>query len=587
MHAGNYVYHTGGWGTGEILEVSPVREQLSIEFENVSGRKHITFSNAFKTLLPLPHEHFLARRFANPDKLEQEAKDDPVSVIKALLRDLGPKTAAEIKDELSELVIPEKEWSKWWQSTRNKLKKDPMVQTPENLKDVFKLLKSEVSHEEQLHKAFHSKTDIDEIILTTYNFMRDQPKMLKKKEVSESLFTRLNDILKNDSPSKAQEFQILVLLEDFLGHKTDGKSASDIVSKHKDPESILNAIEILALKKKALTFIREHSSEWVPLFCALLPATQQSALRDYIFKELNQDAKAKPQLLHLLKDLVDHPVKNPDLLVWYFQKITSKDETDLPYGDKEGKCRFFDSFLILFSAIESKAEFKDLTKKMYTMLLAKRYALVRALIEGTSIEFIKEFLLLVSKCQTFTDHDQKILRSLAEVVHPTLSAAKKHKGHHHDANVIWTTEAGYLKTQERAKTIGTVEIVENAREIEAARALGDLRENSEYKFALERRSRLQGELKMLSDQLSKARLITPDDISPNEVGVGSVVTIQDHKNHKITYTILGPWDADTNANVLSFQSKLAQALCNHKVGDTVNFKDEDYKILAVKSYLDK
>ena len=135
--------------------------------------------------------------------------------------------------------------------------------------------------------------------------------------------------------------------------------------------------------------------------------------------------------------------------------------------------------------------------------------------------------------------------------------------------------------------VGTVEIVENAREIEAARALGDLRENSEYKFALEKRSRLQAELKMLSDQLSRSRLITPDDISPDEIGVGSVIELQDSKKKKISYTILGPWDADPDSCVLSFQSKLAQELCGHKAGDVVKFKDEDYKILSVRSYLDK
>lgn len=139
----------------------------------------------------------------------------------------------------------------------------------------------------------------------------------------------------------------------------------------------------------------------------------------------------------------------------------------------------------------------------------------------------------------------------------------------------------------RAKIVGTIEILENAREIEAARALGDLRENSEYKFALEKRSRLQGELKTLSDQLSHARLITPDDISPDEAGIGSVVQIEDSTNKITTYTILGPWEADPDSNILSFQSKLAQAMCGLKKGDNFTFREEDYKVLDVQSYLNK
>lgn len=582
---GKFVFHTGGWGTGEIIEISSIREQLAIEFENVSGRKHITYANAFKTLIPLSDEHFLARRFADADQLEKEAKEEPVLVVKLLLKDLGPKTASEIKDALCELVIPEADWTKWWQNARAKLKKDPLVQAPENLKDVFILRKIEVSHEERMSRAFHSKKAIDEVIHTSYNFVRDLPKAFKKQDVNHSLKSKLLDLLNDPNLTKLQELQLLILLEDYFSHPIEGKPLKDFICSIKEIEKVINGIEVIALKKKALSLVRESYTDWVPLFCSFLNSVMQGTLRDYILKELNRDP-SKKHVVKLLQDLVEKPTTNPELFVWYFQKIAAHENPGLPYADKTGQCLFFEALLILLNAIETKPEYKDLTKKIYTLLLAKRYAIVRSIIENTSLEFIKEFLLLASKCQTFTDHDQKILRSLAEVVHPSLAAIKSRKGSYMDNNVIWTTEAGYLKTQERAKIVGTIEILENAREIEAARALGDLRENSEYKFALERRSRLQGELKALSDQLSHARLITPNDISLNEVGVGNVVKIEDNKQQAIVYTILGPWEADPDAHILSFQSKLAQAMCGSKVGETFSFRDEEFKILEIKSYLD-
>jgi transcription elongation factor GreA-like protein/transcription elongation GreA/GreB family factor len=586
MNVGKFVYHNGGWGTGEIMEISSVREQIAVEFENVSGRKHITFANAFKTLIPLPDEHFLARRFADADKLEREAKKDPLEVIKVLLRDIGPKTAAEIKDELCELVIPEPEWTKWWQTARTKLKKDPLIQTPESLKDVFSLRKQEVSHEERMKRAFHSKTNNDEIILASYNFVRDLPKAAKKHEINNSLKTKLLDLLEDPSLTKAEELQTLILLEDYFSHPIPGRKLKDFILSFEDVEDVINGIDIVALKKKALTLVREFNIEWTPLFISLLNSVQQSALRDYIFKELNQ-GDAKKYLLKVLQEIVEKPMKNPEFFFWYFQKIAGQEDSQLPYADKKGQCQFLDAFLILLNAIETKPEYKDLIKKMYNLILAKRYALIRTIIEGSSLEFIKEFLLLASKCQTFSVHDQKILRSLAEVVHPSLAVAKAKRGSQYDHNTVWTTETGYLKTQERAKIIGTIEILENAREIEAARALGDLRENSEYKFALEKRSRLQGELKTLSDQLSHARLITPNDISLNEIGVGNVVELEDGKGQLVEYTILGPWDADPDQFILSFQSKLAQAMCGLQQGESFTFRDEDYKIVGIKSYLNK
>lgn len=584
MGKGKFVFHTGGWGTGEIVDVSSVREQLAVEFENVPGRKHITFVNAFKTLIPLADDDFRARRFADPDLLEKQAKEDPLTIIKILLRDLGPKTASEIKDELCELVIPEADWTKWWQTTRARLKKDPMIASPESLKGVFSIRLKEVSQEDRLQRAIHDKSAPEQMILAAYNFVRDLPPNQKKHDVKNSLKEKLLSLLNDPLITPAQELQVHILLDMHFGHAVEKKSIKELICTLKDVQDTVNAIDIVAIKKKALALIREHRKDWAPLFLSFFSLVQQGTLRDYILKELNQ-GEIKKDLIKELQDLYNNPSKNPELLVWYFQKILSTD--DIPFADKSGQWLFFEAFFILYSQIESKPEYRDLVKKMYNILSGKRYAVVRSVIEGTDLEYIKEFLLLVSKCQTLSDHDMKILRSLAEVVHPSLAAAKSRKGSHNEGNIVWTTESGYLKTQERARHVGTIEVIENAREIEAARALGDLRENSEYKFALEKRSRLQGELKTLSDQLSRARLITRDDISLTEAGIGSVVEIKDQNNKTTTYTILGPWEADPDANILSSQSKLAQAMIGFKVGETFTFRDEEFKIVSLKSYLDK
>lgn len=582
---GKFVFHTGGWGTGEIMELSSVREQIVLEFENVAGRKHITFSNAFKTLYPLPDDSFLARRFANPDLLEKEAKEDPVAILKLLLRDLGPRSAAEIKDDLCGLVIPENEWAKWWQAARAKIKKDPIIETPESTKGVFRLRKTERSTEEHLQHTVHSKNSPEEIIQASYNFLRDQPAALRKEEVKGALKDKLLQLLKDPALSKSQELQAQILLDIYFSHPESAKNLKNAIKELADLETIINAIEIVAIKKRALALIKELRPDWIALYISFLKTVSQSTLRDFILKELNQ-GETKKILIKELDQLRHHPIKNPELFIWFFQKVVAPEcDPEIPFSTKEGQCQFFESFFILLSGIESKQEYKDLAKKMYTLLSAKRYALVRRIIEGTSLEFIKEFLLLVTKCQSLSDHDIKILHSLAAVVHPSLAAPKSRKSN--DTNILWTTEKGYLKAQERAKQLGTTEIVENAREIEAARALGDLRENSEYKFALERRSRLQSELKTISDQLNRARIITRENISPQEVSIGSVVDLNDQKNHKITYTILGPWDADADEHILSAQSKFAEAMLGLKLGEMFTFRNEQYTVVGLKSFFDE
>lgn len=582
VHAvpGNFVFHSSGWGTGEIMEVSTIREQLVIEFENVSGRKHITFANAFKTLIPLTNEHFLARRFSDPDLLEKQAKENPIEVVKALLRDLGPKTAAEIKDELAELVIPEEDWQKWWQNTRSKLKKDTLISSPEALRDPFILRSEEVTHEDQFYKILKSKNDPQEILIACYNFVRDYSTKLKSDEIKKVLKGHLDDILKQKDLSDAIRIQALFCLETVTQQKEDAQIAK-IIKEVSKVEDFIEDIGILAYKKQALIAIRQYRQDWTAQFLNLFLYIQQGQLRDYLLKELNQK-ETKPTLEAAIQDLISNPSKQPDLFIWYFQKIMENDEKEkIPFSEKSYHCDFMESFLLLLNQIENVPSYKDLTKKMYGIFAAKRYALVRQILDGSTLEFAKEFLLLVSKCHTISDNDLRILRSLAEVAHPSLKSEIKRNLI--DEHTIWTSEEGFLKIQERIKHLGTKEIVDNAKEIEAARALGDLRENAEYKFALERRSRLQGELKTLSEQLGKSRIITPDDINPNQISIGSIVEVANSAGDISVYKILGPWDADPEKNILSFQSKLAQSMMGLKIGDTFTFRDEELRVMKLEN----
>ena len=112
-----------------------------------------------------------------------------------------------------------------------------------------------------------------------------------------------------------------------------------------------------------------------------------------------------------------------------------------------------------------------------------------------------------------------------------------------------------------------------------------MRENSEYKFAQEKRARLQGELKLLSDQLNRARIITEQDVTSNAVGIGTIVELINSQEEKVIYTILGPWDADPDENILSFQSKMAQAMIGYKEGEKFSFRHDTYTVADVRSYL--
>lgn len=582
INKGNFVYHPSGWGAGEILDFSMIREQLAVEFENVSGVKQITIINAFKTLVPLSSDHFLAKRFKDPDLFEKEAKENPIAVMKCLLRDLGPKNAAEIKDELEELVIPEKDWARWWQNTRAKMKKDTEIESPDNLKEPFVLRKQAVSHEDQFVTSLGEKKRPKEILTHCYNFIRDYSGKIKQEAIKNSIINALTPLLDLEGVSLAEKLSIYFSLAS-IGESEKKELVSKIITESENLKDLVLDIEIVAYKKLALQEIKRLRADWKEQFIELLYALQLGLLRDYIVKEL-QEGGGEALLKKSMEELIETPWKDPDLFLWFFGKLMEEKNSHLPFEDKEGQNLFAESFLILLSRIENNQEYKDTVKKMYLTLSNQRYALIRKIFEGSSLEFVKEFNLLATKCHTISDHDLKIFKSLAEVVHPAIHGKVQSKKRHYlDPNTIWTTEEGYRKTEARIKQIGTKEVVENAKEIEAARALGDLRENSEYKSAQEKRARLQSELKSLSEQLGKARVITPQDIIEGEVSVGTIVEVEDGNGRRQKYSILGPWEANPDGNILSFQSKLAQSMLGLSVDDTFQFKDEEWKIISISS----
>ncbi len=113
------------------------------------------------------------------------------------------------------------------------------------------------------------------------------------------------------------------------------------------------------------------------------------------------------------------------------------------------------------------------------------------------------------------------------------------------------------------------------KEIETALAHGDLRENSEYKAALERQQFAAARLTHLRLRLSKLSGVSEDEIPRDRVGFGSRVTVQDLDTKRAeTYALtLGEFidgDEDGAGELpVSMASPLGKALLGGKVGQSV------------------
>ena len=110
-------------------------------------------------------------------------------------------------------------------------------------------------------------------------------------------------------------------------------------------------------------------------------------------------------------------------------------------------------------------------------------------------------------------------------------------------------------------------------EIRKAVELGDLRENSEYKAALERQQFVQARLGQLRQRLSKLSQIDLTQIPTDKVGSGRESSFEDQqtKAHE-TYSLVFGDSVEFEEGQVSMGSPIGRALVGKGVGDDIVLK---------------
>ena len=110
-------------------------------------------------------------------------------------------------------------------------------------------------------------------------------------------------------------------------------------------------------------------------------------------------------------------------------------------------------------------------------------------------------------------------------------------------------------------------------EIRRAVELGDLRENSEYKSALERQQFVQARLGHLRQRLSKLSTIDVSQIPTDRVGLGSRVVVEDKRTGaRETYNLVFGDAVEFQEGHVSMGSPIGKSLVGKGVGDLVILK---------------
>jgi transcription elongation factor GreA len=136
------------------------------------------------------------------------------------------------------------------------------------------------------------------------------------------------------------------------------------------------------------------------------------------------------------------------------------------------------------------------------------------------------------------------------------------------------TPEGHKWLTDTVKHLKEVVRPQIVKDIEEARAHGDLSENSEYEDAKERQSLAEGRVRDFESKLAAAEVIDITKIEPSDrVVFGVTVLVEDlTTEEESTYRIVGEDEADVKKGLISVRSPIARALIGREVDDEVTVK---------------
>lgn len=109
---------------------------------------------------------------------------------------------------------------------------------------------------------------------------------------------------------------------------------------------------------------------------------------------------------------------------------------------------------------------------------------------------------------------------------------------------------------------------EVAERLKVARSYGDLSENAEYDEAKNEQAILEAQINELQYTIDNAEIVDDDNISVDEIGMSSKITIKRLDNGKVqTFTIVGTNHANVKEGLISDESPIGKAAMKKRVGD--------------------
>lgn len=551
------------WGFGIIGRVDPFYQKVEIEFEK-KGSHEFSFAYAAAALDILTDDHLMAIRHNTPDEVVRLLKENPAEIIRITLRSYGSLSLNLIQDHLvPDLLATEADWKKFWDAARKELKNDPLIEIPAKRTDPIRLRRKARTYDETWFAKFKTESDVP-VVFRGLEEVQAQRFQTLEAYMQESVANRLAFLIKGGALNQPGWIaQALVYAEQL----------------RVDPEGVDCVAELtkLAGRYDLPVLLESLPARFMQAFISRLFTASETArsfllrrLSEFGVTALNETIEAlirngaEENLAEQIRETIRRRASSPALLLW----ILRNSERAAVWGVSNTADLAFQTIEL----IEQEHSGAALRAQNQLREQIENTDSLKAVLASMSDSQQRDFMRRITESPAWSKLDRQSLQAkviklcpgLHEVVLRKTSAAAKEKKQR------ITSSRSYRARQAQFEHILKKEIPENAKEIELARSYGDLRENSEYKFAKEKQRLLGLQAEELQKALDAVKPTDFKDYPCETAGIATGVDLLYTDGVRETYYILGEWDQDETLHIISCDAGMARALAGAKTGDCIH-----------------
>lgn len=587
LEPGVFVVHKS-WGVGKIASWDLIGDRILIDFEGKPGHP-LKLAFAIGSLEIIPADHFLARRLSGLDALKAMANDNAPALVELALKSSGNSLHLDdLEKLLKPRVVSEADYKKWWEGAKRALKTHRHVVVPAKRTEKLVLRDQAESAGAQMVKSFLAARDLKGKLAALASIQKDIDLFADAKTELIPVFQDISDTARKGVKLHLKECLQLLLARDELAEAhgipvpMGSMKVSDLVCETKDVlADAVKGVSAALLGRVYRAFPDAFPNRgWVTEILHHLTKTGGRAVAEIAtVLDANDELDV---LADSLKKSLRNRLLSADLLMWMAKERKGLAESvfDIDLGHA------------ILGVIENDhmEGGPKRTGRLQDLLSDDRTLLGEMVLEAEE----EDIKLLAKRILGSASFDELTRRSLmARIIkaRPEMEAmmADNATSQREDALIVSWDSMDRKKLE--LEDLVNVKIPDNKREIQIARAEGDLRENGGYKAARDQQAvllRLQGKYER---ELRNARGTDFANVSTDKVGIGTIVDVEDiPSGEKETFTILGAWDGDLEKNIISYLSESAKALIGKTVGEEIELPTDSHhgsrraRVTAIRAF---